>query len=91
MEDSSVNVLRLFLCNIFSDNGELAFTFELFNGNDPVDPGTAIALGTDLVGKLTVSESGFPANKFTVFFISVTADKETPDNPPAPVYLVSAG
>ena len=21
----------------FSDNGELAFTFELFNGNDPVD------------------------------------------------------
>ena len=38
-----------------------------------------------------VSESGFPANKFTVFFISVTADKETPDNPPAPVYLVSAG
>ena len=63
----------------FSDNGELAFTFELFNGNNPVDPGTAIALGTDLVGKLTV------------FFISVTADKETPDNPPAPVYLVSAG
>ena len=49
----------------FSDNGELAFTFEFFNGNDPVDPGTAIALGTDLVGKLTV------------FFISVTADKET--------------
>ena len=58
-------LVYVFFCCFFSDNGELAFTFELFNGNDPVDSGTAIALGTDLVGKLTA------------FFISVTVDKET--------------
>lgn len=63
-----------------TDSGELAFTFELLDGSTPVVPSTEITLGTDLIGKLTVSESGFPTNKFTVFFVSVTADKETPDS-----------
>ena len=65
---------------ISPDAGELSFTFELFNGATKIDPGstTAIKLKTDLTGKLTVSESGFLASKFTVFFVSVKADKDNP-------------
>ena len=41
--------------------------------------------------KLTVSESGFLASKFTVFFVSVKADKDNPSNPAAPTTLITDG
>lgn len=73
-------------------SGQLDFTFELFNGNTKIESGstTKIELETALTGKLKVSESGFPTGNFTVFFVSVTVDKESLNNS-SPITMITNG